>query len=88
MTDSRCSRCRNPHLSPFTLTRTLTLTFTLTLTLTFTLTLTLKVLSLPLDHGQAVQLREVAQEQRRVLLDALWDSEEALAHASVKKVHC
>ena len=46
------------------------------------------MLSLPLDHGQAVQLREVAQEQRRVLLDGLWDSEEALAHASVKKVLC
>jgi len=47
-----------------------------------------KVLSLPLEDGQAVQLREVAQEQRRALLDGLWDSEEALAHASVKKVHC
>ena len=77
VTASRCSRCRNPNPNPNP-----------TLTLTLTLTLTFKVLSLPLDHGQAVQLREVAQEQRRVLLDALWDSEEALAHASVKKVHC
>ena len=47
-----------------------------------------KVLSLPLDHGQAMQLRETTHEQRRVLLDTLWDSEEALAHASTKKVHC
>ncbi len=75
VTASRCPRCRNPNPNP-------------TLTLTLPLTLTFKVLSLPLDHGQAVQLREVAQEQRRVLLDGLWDSEEALAHASVKKVLC
>ena len=53
-----------------------------------TLPRTIKVLSLPLEHGQAAQLREVAHEQRRVLLDGLWGSEEALAHASVRKVHC
>ena len=45
VTASRCPRCRNPNPNP-------------TLTLTLTLTLTFKVLSLPLDHGQAVQLRE------------------------------
>ena len=47
-----------------------------------------KVLSLPLDEEQAMQLRELPQEQRRNLLDQLWDSEEAVAHATVKKIHC
>ena len=70
----------------------LTLAPTLTLTLAHPSSLTVprafKVLSLPLEHGQAAQLREVAHEQRRVLLDGLWGSEEALAQASVRKVHC
>ena len=47
-----------------------------------------KVLSLPLDEEQAMQLRELPQEQRRSLLDQLWDSEEAVAHATIKKIHC
>ena len=47
-----------------------------------------KVLSLPLDHSQAIQLHEVAHEQRRALLDGLWEREGGLTHVSVAKVLC